>query len=134
MQGGDENEGSTSDNAIAKRLRRLEEQKGCTLPTPLERLPPRDVEMLEATSATLREQITGLQRRIEELIFKDTVLSTILTTEDDGASRELFDKAVRKARTEWVRRAAEDNDAAVASYGHSVTKPITLVDPGRAKA
>ena len=67
------------------------------------------------------EQMTGLQRRVEELVFKETMVSTIVRADDDGTSRALFDKAVRKTRTEWARRAAEDSDTAVASYPHYAT-------------
>eukprot|EP00964_Phaeocystis_antarctica_P015494 scaffold8575_cov83-Phaeocystis_antarctica.AAC.1 len=76
------------------------------------------------------EQMTGLQRRVEELVFKETVVSTIVRADDDGTSRALFDKAVRKTRTEWARRAAEDSDTAVASYPHSLrTPPIRCPSP-----
>ena len=69
------------------------------------------------------EQMTGLQRRVDELVFKETMVSTIVRADDDGASRALFDKAVDDTRTEWARRAAKDSDTAVASYSaHTVPK------------
>ena len=66
-------EGSgTSYNAVAKKLRRLEEQvegRRYKPPASLELMrQPREVETLEATIATPREQTTGLQRRVERLV------------------------------------------------------------------
>ena len=129
-------EGSgTSYNAVAKKLRRLEEQvegRRYKPPASLELMrQPREVETLEATIATLREQTTGLQRRVEELVFKETMVPTIVRANDDGRSRAFFDKAVDDTRTEWARRAATDSDMAVASYSaHTVPKPNPSSESG----
>ena len=77
------NEGSgTSYNAMAKKLRQLEEQVEERRYVPSASLElmrqPREVDTLEATIATLREQTIGLQRRVDELVFKETMVSTIV--------------------------------------------------------